>query len=462
MLAHLVAALVLLAAPEDDAAAKLRVAWASQYEWNEDGVRNITLDFDYTGNWVGRDNQEIGYRGKGQIVVANGELVRRHLPEASARQREQLEPELDWVIARFMRRKFDDEFKEARFGAPEDLAGDVVRIPVGDLAYLLKNDRFAGMERNVGTQEKPFPVRVEFTLGAIGGGYGILEEKCSYTRNMVKTMESRRLTLRKYGTPPAPQRYEFERANEAGRMHLTVVFSKLTVNAENPVVLDAAARDRLEKAWARQYRLPREIRIEGSFQRKLDRRLARARWTPNVKGKFQVWGLDSIEVVVKESQGGKRSQDTCLEHLRWAFSLFDVEPFDEEFRGCGFALEKAEKGEQGEKGAVTIRVFGHPDVLAYRIVDGVITGRLDTGTTQAWWQYELKELSDEIVLIERMTRETGSRKFELPFRYGKVGGHLVPRSVAVLGTANFGGRTPLPFGVAEYRLSRLKVSLPDK
>jgi hypothetical protein len=454
MVGYLVAALALLAAPEDDAAAKLRVAWASQYEWKEDGVRNITLEFEYSGGWKGRDNQEFEFRGKGHVVVADGELVRRHLPSAGPDQRARLESELDWVVARFLRPSFDEKFADVEFGAPENLANDVIRIPAGDVAFLLGGERLVGIERDIGTPEKPFPIRVAYTPGEMGTGYGVLEERTSYTRNMVKQGESRRLTLRQDDGRPAPQRLMYERDEAEGRYHVEIVFAKPTVNAEDPVVLAPAARERLKAAWARQYRLPRDIRIEGAFQRRLDRELKRSRWTPNVKGKFQVWGLDSVEVVVKETQGGERTQNTCRDHLQWAFGLFDVKPFDEEFRGCGFGLE-----DRGD-GTSIVSVYGHPVALAYRVANGRIVGRLGTGATQVWWDYDVEEGRDGMVMIKSMTSVINGKKRELPFRYGKVDGHLVPKSVAALGTPPTGGAF-IVFGVAEYRFSRMKASLPD-
>ena len=453
MVGYLVAAL-LLAAPEGDAAAKLRVAWASQYEWKEDGVRNITLEFEYAGGWKGRDNQEFEFRGQGHVVVADGELVRRHLPSAGVDQRTRLVSELDWIVARFNRPSFDEKFADVEFGAPEDLAGAVIRIPAGDVAYLLEAERLVGMERDIGTPEKPFPIRVAFTPGEMGGGYGILEERTSYTRKMVKTGEARRLTLRKYDARPAPQRHTYERTDAEGRFYVEIVFGKPKVNEEDPVVLAPAARERLKAAWARQYRLPRDIRIEGGFQRELDRDLKRARWTPNVKGKFQVWGVDSVEVVVKQSQGGERTQTTCRDHLRWVFGLFDVKPFEEEFRGCGFGLEEREDGSS------IVSVYGHPKVLAYRVSDGCIVGRLETGTAQVWWDYEVDESRDGVVLIKSMTAEIDGRKRKLSFRYAKADSQLVPRFVAALATPP-AGRGFIAFGVAEYRFSRLKVTRPD-
>ena len=37
--------LLLLLVPPPDAAQLLRTAWASQYEWKEDKVQNVTLEF---------------------------------------------------------------------------------------------------------------------------------------------------------------------------------------------------------------------------------------------------------------------------------------------------------------------------------------------------------------------------------------------------------------------------------
>jgi hypothetical protein len=134
--------------------------------------------------------------------------------------------------------------------------------------------------------------------------------------------------------------------------------------------------------------------------------------------------------------------------------MFDVKPFDEEFRGCGFGLEEREDGTS------IVSVYGHPETLAYRVSDGRIVGRLDAGATHVWWDYEVDESREGMILIESMEAEINGRKHKLDFRYAKVDGQLVPRSVAALGTPP-AGRGFLAFGVAEYRFSRVKVSRPN-
>jgi hypothetical protein len=105
-------ALAVLGAPED-AAAKLRVAWASQYEWKESGVENAVLELTYTSHWkASKTDYEYDWEKRGQIVVAGGEIVRRHYPGTTDNERKTIAGHVAWVLGRFVRKPFEKEFEE--------------------------------------------------------------------------------------------------------------------------------------------------------------------------------------------------------------------------------------------------------------------------------------------------------------------------------------------------------------
>ena len=127
MLAGALASLLVLGAP-NDAANQLRVAWASQYEWRESGVANAVLDFTYAYHWKGEKDQEWRYGGRAQVVLAEGEIVRRHYPAVTKDRRKQIDPHVVWVLGRFARRPFEEEFQDMVFEGPEPARDGLLRV----------------------------------------------------------------------------------------------------------------------------------------------------------------------------------------------------------------------------------------------------------------------------------------------------------------------------------------------
>lgn len=123
-------AMALLGAPEN-AGAALRIAWASQYEWKESGVENVVLEFAYTNQWHATDSDNQSHsEARGQIVVVGSEIVRRHLPGVSETRRKTIEPHLAWVLERFVRKPFEEEFEDMTFGGPEPTEEGFLRVSV--------------------------------------------------------------------------------------------------------------------------------------------------------------------------------------------------------------------------------------------------------------------------------------------------------------------------------------------
>ena len=456
MLSGMLASLLVLAAPDDSEALKLlRIAWASQYEWKEDSVENISLNFKYRMDWKNERNEEDSYEGEGQLVVVGTEVVRRHIPVTDPGRRARITSHLDWILGRFVRPPFEERFNDARFKGPEKAAGGLRRIGVGNIGFLIaKDERLAGEERNIGGgRAAPYVIRVDFTTGDCGDGYAVLAETASSTRNAQKSTVSRTLTLNAESKIPAPGRYVYTRTDRA-QTRVEITFETPKHNQEHAVALDPEARDLLKSGWARRFTLPDDIRIEGSFLRKPDKTLAGSGWV-SVRGDFQVWGMDKIEVLLDDpkldprwaTQIGK----TCTGHFRQSFEYFRARPFDEEFKGCGFVLEPAAKTR-------IVHLKGHPKWLAFRLDEaGRIVGRLDLGTDE-WWSYKVREQREGYVTIERITREVEGEKIKLDFKYGKTKGTFVPKQIAVLALGQ--GRNPA-WGACQYRLTKLKVTKPE-
>jgi len=458
VLAGLVGALALLAAPANDAAAQaLKVAWASQYEWSEDGVNNATLEFTYRAMQRGRTGGRRLYAGRGSLVVSGGELVRVHLPDdTGGTALSGLRPHLAWVLARFFRKPFAEEFKDQLFRGPEDAGGGAVRVFAGKRAFLLEKDRLAGQEVDVGTPGSPFRIRVDFTTGDLGDGYGILATHAAYTRGGTKTTRSRSLKIRTGAPAPSPLLYVFKSSVQERGLEVTISFDPPRFNAKDPVVLEAAARDLLAQAWARRFTLPAAIRIKGEFERGIDNALRRAGWVAGIRGTFRVEGLDRLTVkpdmprARPSWEGGVRT--TCEDHLRGFFERLRPVPFEEEFKGCGFRFAKNDPGR-------TIEVFGYPKALAFKVEKRAITGEREIGEEGLWWAFKLKATHDGRLAIERMSTKLDRKSYLLRFRYTKIGGRMIPKLVSALGRSRFGARAGTP-GIVSYKLSRLKVSLP--
>jgi hypothetical protein len=446
-------ALLLLLAP-DDPAQLMRVAWASQYEWKEDGVKNATIDFSYTRAWGERGESTLA--GQGQVVVVGDEIVRRHYPDVTDEEtRKRIDEHLDWVLGRFVRKPFEEAFKDVKFEGPEKSAFEQLKIAAGNRVFYVKDDRLAAAERDIGEPEKPLVVRVEFKLADLGGGYAILGESLSYTRvtDATKVTRDRALTTRTEGDRPAPAVYTFEEKSAKEKETFTLDCHTIRFDLPDPVTLDPAARDVLKEAWARRLVLPNEIRIQGEFQRWIDKDLDRAGWRGDVRGDFQVWGMNSIQISLDKER--EETQKQCLRDIQWIFGLLRDAPFEEEFKGCGFELEP-----QGTE--TVVRVHGYPKALAFRVANGVIVGHYDRVLSESgWWTYRTKSAGEGRFQIERMKREIEGKKIELELDYQRVRGHQIPKKFGVLGTsASFRGGMVL--GVAEYTFKKPKVSFPDE
>lgn len=445
---------LLLGDAGEDSAKMLRIAWASQYEWREDKIENVTLDFAYAGSWKGkREGEEAKWAGKGQVVVIGNELVRSHYPGVDDRVRGALEGQMRWVVARFARRPFEEEFKDAKFAAPEAMADGTTKIKAGDRTFLVRNDRLAGMEVDVGSAAMPYIARLDWTTGDAGGGYSVLAEQQVYTRAGSKWSMARTLALREGGDLPSPSASTFASSTPlGGTVEVKITFEAPVTNAADPRAGDPAARGELKGAWGRRYVLPAEGRIDGEFQRKIDRDLAKLGWTATVKGEFQIAGLEPCEVVIDEKsfRGGWRADQitqSCQQHFRWFFALLEARDFDAEFKNCGF-----------RRSAEVIEVLGYPEALAFRLADGAIVAyRENTADEGGWWEFKLKEGKDDLVRIDGMSTRIGERDVSLRFKYQKVKGIDVPASFEVVAQGE-GGGPELGFGIAEYELKKLRLS----
>jgi hypothetical protein len=450
------AVLFLLLLAPDDPAQMMRVAWASQYEWKEDKVQSATIDFTYTYVRTWGESGELKREGSGQIVVVGDAIVRRHYPDViDVDARRRIDEHVDWVLARFVRKPFEELFKDAKFSGPEKSAFDWMKITAGDLVFFVKGDRIVAAERDLRLGGKPFVVRVDFKAEDLGGGYAILGESISYTRpnDATKVMRERTLTTRMEDDRPAPASYVFEEKSAKEKERFTLDFPAIRFDLPDPVTLDPAARDLLKEAWGRRLVLPEEIRIVGQFQRTIDKDLERARWRSEVHGDFQVYGMGNIQLTLDE--GGEEPQKTCEENIRWIFGLLRDTPFETEFLGCGFELEP-----QGDESV--IRVYGYPKALAFRVAEGVIVGHYERVLSEVgWWTYKTKSAGEGRFQIERMKREIEGRKIELEFDYQRVRGHQIPKKIGVLGTPR-SPRGDMAVGIAEYIFKKPKVSFPNE
>lgn len=454
--------LVLLAAPEKDAAERLRVAWASQYEWREDGIENATLDFHYTYRWQSRANEEqaSASEGHGQIVVVGRKIARQQYPAAEQGRGREISSHLEWVVRRFARAPFEEQFKDVTFDGPEPAGKELERITVvgkkSRFGYLLKGDRLDALEWRPGTPP------LQYKVGDLGGGYAILGEESSFDLGeRGKTVTKRTLTTAKGKGAPYPDRYRYVLETPAGVVTIELKFEPPVFNAEHPVVGDPAARDLLEDAWAHRYALPHDLRLEASFQRSIDNDLGEAYWYRTVKGKLQIWGLDDIQFMLDEGVIPGRNSTYLLKqrlqaHFEWIVWLLGERKFDKEFEGCGFALAPDDDPDDDTQ---VVELIGHPRVLAYRVEKGRITGYLENAKEKdLWWNFRLKKVKDDLARIESLTVETGGERRKLDIRYSRKGGVEVPVGFEAIGRGYRSGDDRC--GVAKFRLKRVKVSRP--
>jgi len=452
--------LLLLAAPED-AAERLRVAWASQYEWREDGIENATLDFRYRSGWQSREHEDQHWEveGRAQIVVVGREIVRSHFPGGAGR-RGQLEGHLKWILGRFVRAPFEEEFKDMRFEGPEPTADGLVRITVaGEKArhhYVLDGDRLVGEEWLQGSSEGPGFNRQRYTVGDLGGGYVILGEEVAWNLGERGTATTtRKLTTGSSDRYPYPAKYRYALDTRQALLTVEIEFDPPTVNAEHPVVGDVAARDLLQAAWGRRYTLPEGLRIQAEFQRRIDKELDQCYWYQTVKGTLQVWGMERIQFLLDEGVIHNPDATSLLkqrleEHFRWLVWLLRERAFADEFEKCGFALTQ-------DGDAAVVQILGHDRVLAYRVEKGQIAGYLDSaGAGDRWWRFRLKKVKGDLGRIDGLSVTIDGRRLDLAIHYRRKGGIEVPVDFEAVGWG-FGDKGER-FGVAKYLFKAIKVT----
>jgi len=456
MLTCTLIAIAVLGAPKD-AAAMLRVAWASQYEWKESGVENVVLEFAYSHHWQDHKvDYESRYEVRAQVVVVGDKIVRRHYPGVSDGRRKQIEPHIAWVLERFVRQPFEEEFKEMTFGGPEPTEDGLLRISVAPESapeakryFLLKNDRIVGTEGRSGS-------RALYTVEPVEDGYAILgDEKAWTAKDESPSSMTRRLELAKGKDRPLPKSYTYSLTRSRGTTDVRLDFAAPKVNVKHPVVGDPAARYTAREAWPRRYVLPNDIRIEAEFHRRIDKDLAQLYWWDTVKGDLQVWGMDTVNIALDKRLFRNRTyasdiRTLCEGHFRWFFGWLHDRPFEKAFEGCGF--EFIGSGDE----AVAMLVFGHPSILGLLVREGQIVGYLGrTGDEEIWWRFKLKKTR-----IESMSAKIEKESYKLRFKYMRRKGVDVPKSFEV-----FGGPRPERseregHGVAEYSLKKVKVTLP--
>jgi len=460
MSALVAAGFLLLAAPDDDPArTMLRIAYASLYEWREDKVANATFDFEVSAERQGRKPEDLlRWKAQGSVVIVDGKIERLHIEGPNRDRQGEIRGEMEWALARFVRTPFDEAFKEAKFKGPEQLSEGRHAIHLGRSSWILANDRIVASERNVGTPEEPFRIRVDHKLADVGGGYAILGESFAYKRENVAIEDARTLTVTLADRIPVPEKLTHV-AKSFGRASTTeITFRNPRLNEEHPIVLQPLVRDRVKAAWEQRYRIPRGVRIDGEWDRVPGKATVKGGWQRKAYGSFQYLNGE-LEVIVSEklriNEGVRKSfRDYGQAHIRAALEMVLEKPFEEEFKGCGFLVDEADPA--------VVRLLGHPRMLALRIEDGIITAHSeDAFGAVDWWEYRTKKARDGRVLIERMTRRVDDRKWHVKIAYAREGEYYVPRSFEVLVPAQPWGRGEAKeVAILGYDLRKLDVIPP--
>ena len=458
MFGGLVVLSALLASPETDAAQLLKVAWASQYEWKESDVKNITLDFQYTGTNRFGDKPQVS-EGTGQIVVVGEVIVRRHVEGLSSWERDRLYEQLKWIVDRFVRKPFDEVFKDAKFGAAEEMVGGRTRIPVDNHEYILLRDRIVGL--NVGPKKVPAGAVIKrvpfrYTLAEVSDGYTISAETSTVTGPQnTKVVTTRVMKLGEVDEVPVPRSLNVKLTMPRGRLEAMIEFTGYAINLDDPIAGDPGARDLLKKAWERRYVLPAALRVTGDYRRKPVGNAPR--WiTDDVKGEFQVWGMDDIQAQLKGKRYDKWGADRIKElndrataQIRFVFDLLKPSPFDEEFKNCGFRFQPDKKGDR-------VDVLGHATMASFVIDEDRIVATLNHGPTEIWWDHKIKA-TREGNLIREISRKIDGEKYAHTISYKKTKGYSIPSKFQTL-RRNW--RPTPPYYVVEYKLTRVRVELP--
>jgi len=149
-------ALVVIAGPGgektelSEAAKRLRVAWASQYEWREDGLKNVTLNFSWERKRVSKRGEERIAKGTGQVVVVGRAIKRVHVDGGWSSDRWEVAEGVRWVLDRYMRQPFGEAFRDVEIkDAGKSVAG-AFRVSAAGRTYYLKNDRIIAEVRAMG------------------------------------------------------------------------------------------------------------------------------------------------------------------------------------------------------------------------------------------------------------------------------------------------------------------------
>ena len=447
--------LLLAASPDAEEAKKaLRIAWASQYEWKEDDVANATFDFEWDYQRAGTRPQDARKRlARGSFVIVDGKIERVHVEGAHRDRADEIRQELAWVVERFHRKPFEEHFKDFEISGPEKVAGDRVLVRAGTMGFLLKNDRIAGYERNFGSKEDPFQVRIDVKTGDVGEGYATVEEHYAYDRNTRRNSQTIKLEVGKAGAIPVPTSYRREHAQGGMRTTVVVKLTNPRLNAEHPVAIDPALRDAVKAAWERRYRVPAGTRIDAEWERDPDSTLTRARWTRGVKGEMQLL-RGELEIILDDKpamRGNWRQRilDRAKEHLREAVDLVLERSFDDEFKGCGF--------ERGENGSITL--LGHATVLALRLDNELISAvREERFGRDGWTELSYKKAKDGRFLLDEFERRIEKKRFRAKIKYSWKGGFHVPKRYETFVSTGFDDEPdPDAIGVLGYDLSRVKV-----
>ena len=457
----LLSVLILQAPDEVDAEKILRVAYASQYEWKEDEVKSVALDFTWSTMWKGKDGKEYRNQGFGHLLVVGDEVVRRHYPATVSSRRDQTDRYVDWILERFIRKPFEERFKDIKIEADGKTEEGAHRISAGGRVYFVKDDKILGHELAWVENEKPIRVPVAYTTADMGGGYGVLGERYEYSRDDGKTVNAVVLELQKGSPLPAPAEYRHLSSTPDSHWEVRIIFDQPRFDAEHATVLEPGTRDLLKEAWATRYTLPNDIRIEAKFEREVDKGLAKAGWWKNIEGQLQVWGMDQIttalsEDTVRRRRWVDRTKKTVDEHIREFFLGLRTRTFEEEFEHCGFRRI----GETKE--GVDIEVIGHPFARRFRVKEGRVVGHLAlVAPNDGWFEHKLKKAKDGRYYVDKMTRRVQKEKFTLEFSWGRSKGCHVPKRFSVFiepGTDR--NNNPSVYGVVEYALLKTEVSFP--
>lgn len=455
MLVAALATLILVAGPDEEispAAKKLRVAWASQYEWREDGIRNVTIDFSWTRKTKTRRDQ-YERTGSGQVVVVGNEIKRIHVTGRGADK--EIRDAVRWVIDRYARKPFEEAFKDIELKLLEKspLVGD--KVQAKNRVFVLKNDRIIAIERPIGGRQRG-NIRVDYKLADMGDGYGRVRELFSIKREGEKETTTRSLEQRDGSDVPMPGRFhQREERKDKVVVMLELTFGEPKTNQKDAIVVDAEARDILRDAWKQRYVLPKGSRLVAEFTRKPGKVLGKMGWN-NVDGEFELNEEGKVEVILSDKIRSRRFRDairvTCEQHLMYLFGLFKDIEFDKEFKDCGFARQDSELG-------MIIRVYGYEDAVAFLVKDYKIIGYLDKDArAEEWYTFSLKNAKDGRVMIDRITRvyEGSSKTARISYTRAK-GGVSVPRKFQYI---TLPGLPLHDFDVCTYQFKRIKYDGP--